>query len=501
MRVRRTLVVVCAAGLALAPLPALAQFFTISPTSGPPGTVVTADGCGWGASTTVTITFDKAVRATPTSDPAGCIVKVTFTVPNAPRGAHVVEACDAPAAAPPTCLAQDFIVTPDFSISPASGRSGTSVNGNGCGWTASVGITINFDGASVKTTTADGVGCFATTFTVPSKSPGPYTVQACEPGVCLSQSFTVLASPALALKPGSGRVGTMVAASGCGWDPNAATEIFFDKQSVKSATTNSDGCIPAGTNFTVPARAGAKYQVKACQAACALSATANFTVIGPELILDPESGLPAIVVGATGCNWGASTALEIFFDGKSVTTTKTDAKGCIVAGSNFTVPDKPPGTYPVKGCQSRCQVSALRNFDVLTPPGPSPLPPAPPPPPGPKDLALDRPSTEPGGEAVATGKGCDPNSEVRLSTGGRPLGTTRADADGDFEAPLVMPAELGVGRFEIKAECGPTLLTNIDLVLASQQGSPAAVFVLFLFFLLDALRRLVRRSRAAPRLR
>jgi len=112
--------------------------------------------------------------------------------------------------------------------------------------------------------------------------------------------------------------------------------------------------------------------------------------------------------------------------------------------------------------------------------------------PGGKGVRLDRPAAPPGGDANANGEGCDSGAPVNLSIDGDSVGHTVADAKGKFLASLVLP-DLPVGRYTLTAKCGPTLTTDIDIVLASALGPPSGTLALVMFFLLIGF-ALVRRQ-------
>ncbi|WP_040806162.1 hypothetical protein [Nocardia concava] len=99
-------------------------------------------------------------------------------------------------------------------------------------------------------------------------------------------------------------------------------------------------------------------------------------------------------------------------------------------------------------------------------------------------LSLNPPAVPPGAQVTATGSGCDPGSDVRLSIGGAKAGDTKARADGGFEATLTTTGDTEIGQHEVTAECGKKLAADLDIVLVSQVGGGAATMTVLLFFLL-----------------
>ncbi|MGQ0616900.1 MAG: hypothetical protein ACT4PW_07895 [Acidimicrobiia bacterium] len=111
---------------------------------------------------------------------------------------------------------------------------------------------------------------------------------------------------------------------------------------------------------------------------------------------------------------------------------------------------------------------------------------------------MDRLSAPPGGEALASGKGCAAGVMVVVSADGTEVGRVRAGPDGHFEARLQL-LDLPVGRHPVVARCGDRASeTSIDLVLATatRPAGSGAVAALLCFFVLLAL--LLFRSPQAP---
>lgn len=85
---------------------------------------------------------------------------------------------------------------------------------------------------------------------------------------------------------------------------------------------------------------------------------------------------------------------------------------------------------------------------------------------------------------MAEGRGCTPNSTVQLSVDGNAIGTTMAQNDGSFSAPLT---ETALGHHTVTAVCGPTLQAILDVVLTSHAGPPTTTAAILLIILLLVL--------------
>ncbi|HWH35590.1 MAG TPA: hypothetical protein VNT56_09780, partial [Acidimicrobiales bacterium] len=116
-------------------------------------------------------------------------------------------------------------------------------------------------------------------------------------------------------------------------------------------------------------------------------------------------------------------------------------------------------------------------------------------------LVLDRPSVPPGGQAVASGQGCQPGAAVAVGIGQVPAGEAVAGPDGAFSAPVVV-SNVAIGRHQVVATCdGAALSSPIDVVLvtstnAARSSTAAVVAGLFILAGALALRRPPRRPGA-----
>ncbi|KOV79300.1 hypothetical protein ADL03_37505 [Nocardia sp. NRRL S-836] len=84
---------------------------------------------------------------------------------------------------------------------------------------------------------------------------------------------------------------------------------------------------------------------------------------------------------------------------------------------------------------------------------------------------------------TATGTGCPKGASVTLRSLGQDVGRTTADDNGDFTAPVRF-ASIEPGRHRVRAECGITLVGNVDVTLSSSSGGTSSTLVVLLFFLL-----------------
>ncbi len=147
---------------------------TISPTSGPPDTLVTVSGTGFKASKYITITFaGSEVNTTPASiktNSAGSF-SGTFAVLSLIGNTYQVKASD-----DTNKYAVNFTISAGATLSPTTGDVGTTLTISGTGFIASGTVTIKYDDVEVKTATADTNGAFAATFNAPASKSGEHTI-------------------------------------------------------------------------------------------------------------------------------------------------------------------------------------------------------------------------------------------------------------------------------------------------------------------------------------
>jgi hypothetical protein len=280
----------------------------ISPASGPVGTSVTLTGTGLGAPGTVKF---GTTAATVTS---WISTRIVARVPSLSYGAYTVTV--APRLG--TALTISFTVAsatdPTLTgISPASGPVGTSVTLTGTNLGASGNVTIG------GTPVTSSWSSTSIVFTVPSFSPGPYTVSATPSGgSALTTSFTVTSAtdPALnGISPSAGPVGTSVTLTGSNLGTSGTVKF--------GATTVASSWSPASIVFTVPGASAGSYTVSATPSG-GTALTTSFTVTSSTATaltgISPASGPVGTSVTLTGVNLGTSGTVKFGATGAQVTS-------------------------------------------------------------------------------------------------------------------------------------------------------------------------------------
>jgi len=157
---------------------------SISPTSGNIGSTITVTGKGFGANSSVLITYDNIRVKTAAADASGNF-SATFNVPPSTKGNHTITA-----SAGPTTKSATFDVLTSGGIDYTTGSVGSELTFSGNGFSGQV--IIKYNGEQIATTSADASGSFSATFSVPVSTKGSHTITASDTaGNTITQTFTM----------------------------------------------------------------------------------------------------------------------------------------------------------------------------------------------------------------------------------------------------------------------------------------------------------------------
>lgn len=273
------------------------------------------------------------------------------------------------------------------------------------------------------------------------------------------------------------------------------SKVWTCPVTIKSSTTTTT---TPTTTTTTPGKVALTDFSVACSPS-ALSATPGGSAPSTCTVKSTGGFNKAVTLACSGQPVGAACAF------KPLTVTPPPNGSVNSALTVNVLGDAEPGdfSFQVVGTSGSTTRRAAMKLAITTEPVPPPPPNEPPTLPAPREeeIKLDRPSAEPGGELTVRGKGCDPNAPVEVFVDDEKAGSGEADSEGDFRVPIKLPEEAEVGRHEVAAECGPTLSTNVDVVIAVQSQAaaasvaPIATLAILIFFMLE-LRRLIRREGA-----
>jgi len=422
---------------------------TISPTFGPPGTVITVHGTQFGAHEAVNILFDGVLVGVGTPDGAGEFYK-DITVPiNTGIGYHEVagvgqstgRAADAPGGGfqvPASSAATISFVGPDH------GLPGAQVTIHLANFAPNEAVTIRFDTNYVAQTTTDATGARDMNFVVPIDAiPGVHSVNAvAQPsGESAQAPFTVDGGTAITLTPASGNAGIPVTVDGSNFGDNEVVFVFFDGVKVTQGTTNATTGSFTGSVFVVPATAttGA-HTVTGVGQSSGRSDTKIYTVgAGPVIGLTPASGDPGIqvTVANTSGHYAPNEAVTILFDTNNVNQGTADASGDI--SIPFVVPmNALAGNHTVNAVGQLSGKSAQHNFAVD----------------GPATLTITVPATKDGATNTAVtvvGAAYGVNEDVAIFFDTQQVAVGHADGSSAFTQTFLVPAVSALGAHKVSA--------------------------------------------------
>jgi hypothetical protein len=338
---------------------------SLSPSSGPPGTVITVTGTNFQANFVGTAGVDNFVLG----QGLGAVANITITTDAnggftyniaVPAGA-IAGSMSVTATVNTTAKAATFTVTArGLNLSPTSGPRGTAVTISGgslaAGPAANIPIgNLTIGGVAVNATAAvtlDSLGNIVTTTrTVPAATAwGTTVVSATDSAGNNARGYFTVVQPTITLTPASGTMGTPVTITGTGWVPGATGIVSINclnavgtVLTMVSAVPESDGSFTAA--LTIPSTAGAGPAIIFFTAADSaavgnVAINQNFSLLPPTVTVDPTAGEVGSTVAVNGQGFlpqSGVTALTI--GGVNVlgaSPVATDAMGAFT--TNITVP-------------------------------------------------------------------------------------------------------------------------------------------------------------------
>ena len=405
-------------------------------TSGPPGTSVVINGFGFNASASgVTVVVG-------TSPGVGVIVNeqglwtATVSIPTAPSGPLIVRVIG-PGVQP---VEATFGVTPVIALSLTRGSPGTALKVDGSGYPANqTNVAVTF-GTATATTSADSLGSWSVTLTVPRSPSGTYQVRSGGSAPAAEAAFVV--TPAIAVSTDKGVPGTPVTVTGAGFPASqTGIAVAIGQATVASnITAAADGGWSA--TITIPSLSSGSYPVRSGGSAPVVEVAFAVT---PVVSVLPEVASPGTTVAATGAGFGANER------GISVTFGQTTLASGIVADAqgswtaSFAVPTLPANTYQVIASGSLSQSANVKNgsFTITS------------------KIVLTPPSAVPGSSVSVSGSGFKTSERgiaITFDGAGLVSGIV-ADGSGVFQSSFVVPVSAG-GAHSIRASSGEASVSS-----------------------------------------
>jgi hypothetical protein len=436
------------------------QSISLSPQSGPAGTVVTVSGTGFRDNRDVIITFEgDEIETTPPSvstDSAGSFT-ASLTVPTCVNESYEISASDGRYVA-----TADFKVLANIDLDPDSGRVGGSVTVTGSGFRSSRTITLTFADVGVVTEPltvhSDDGGCFELGFDVPVSTSGSHTVKASDGVNSASATFTT--TPSISLLPSSGPIGAEVAVTGTGFGANKVVTIRFSEEHVRTSATDAGGSF--ADSFVVPQDGSGNYQVSASDGVATASGIFTITT---SVGLEPNTGHVGTLITVNGT--GFSGAVTIQYDGEIVAATTADANGAFSV--SFAAPKSEHGHHVVMVADAVNSIETTFTMESQAPPIPELI--------SPENGVRQgsRPSFEWG--AVSDPSGVTYSLQVATDSS---FGTLVLNKDGLTQSQYTLAREEGLPATDSEAPYYWRVRAVDGASNASDWSSPRSFFVRFL---------------------
>ncbi len=415
-----------------APAFTVTQFISLSPTTGPKGTPVTVTGDGFAGTSTATILFSTAhLTAVTTSTDSNGHFSTIFGVPNNSTFAASSNTVTAKDSSSNSATATFTGKGASLTLSPTTGRIGTSVTVKGVNYLPSQSFAIRFNGITQgvnATTNSTGGIDPGTTFTVPNATATTHTVTVFDGNGTGSATFTVLAPTIAMSSPTSGNAHTLVTVTGTNFVPGANVTISFGSNgpinsTIATITGTISKIIPMVGGSTITSTISGTDQVNTA------TSPTTFHLLTSGFALSLTTGHVGTLVTLSGHNYPPGSTQTVKYDGTTVTTFTATNAGTIPAGTAFTVPQSPLGantvTVTTGGVTLTTNATPAATFTV------SPT------------FSLSPTSGHLGTSVKATGNGFTANSAITVRYGAVVLGTVTTSATGTFTDTFTVPTSIG----------------------------------------------------------
>jgi len=294
---------------------------SLSPTSGPVGTVVTISGANFGSTQgTSTVSFN-GTAATPTSWSS---TQIVVPVPGGASTGNVVVTAGGVASAG---VVFAVLPTPTISsLSPTSGAVGASITITGTNFGSTQGTsTVSFNGTAATPTSWSSTQIVVP---VPGGASTGNVVVTVGGVASAGVVFTILPTPTISsLSPTSGAVGASITITGTN---------FGSTQGSSTVSFNGTAATPtswSSTSIVVPVPSGATSGNVVVTVGGMASAGVVFTVLPTPTIssLSPISGAAGASITITGTNFGSTQGSStVSFNGTAATPTSWSSTQIVV---------------------------------------------------------------------------------------------------------------------------------------------------------------------------
>jgi hypothetical protein len=386
-------------------------------------------------------------------------------------------------------------VNPAISLTASAGPAGYHMAVSGSGFAPNSTITLAVDGSRGQSCNADATGSFsACAYAVPPETGGTHTLTASD-GIANSASAIYTAAtfaaplnpappasvtssgqatntgndPTVRLSSGAGKVGSNIAVSGSGFEPNQDIALAVDGSSVDTeCRSKGDGsfryCV-----LSIPAAVAGTHAVTASDDN-SNSASAGYT-INPGISLTPSTGPVGSNATVSGTGFDAGARITLSFDGNTVSMSCTANAVGSFSNCDFTVPAATQGRHTVTASDYSTNVASVGFYHAaaaLYTVGAA--------------FGLNPNAGAVGSTVTLNGSNYTPNSTITVVFDGDPVstsGTCTTDAKGNLPASnncaFTVPTE-AAGVYNVRTSdgtySGTTIFTvNPALSLTASAGA------------------------------
>ncbi|MGA3022669.1 MAG: hypothetical protein ABSE66_07725 [Thermoplasmata archaeon] len=346
-----------------------------TPGQGPVGATVTASGSGFSVSTTLTslvfdgVAINSCSTGSLTAGSTGAF-SCEFTVPSGTSGTTVT-AKDAGGQS----ATGSFMVTPlTVTIAPGQGPLWATVTISGTGFSVSTPLALLFfdgvtiTGCSTGSLTADSTGAFSCGFTVPRGTTGT-TVTAKDVGGQSAMGSFKVTSPAVAVTPGHGPVGSPFTVVGSGFAVMLGATVSLDGidlaptacwvGGLNGTTITTDSSGGFSCSFTVSIEPGGNGTITATQGS---NHPSTSFLVTPSFTISSNNGEVGATINATGTGFTGSAQYALMWNSSTTLCSgSTNVSGEFACA--YTVPSASAGLHTINATQGTSNVGA--PFSVI----------------------------------------------------------------------------------------------------------------------------------------
>ena len=385
---------------------------------------------------------------------------LVFYAPEANKGIHTVYLTDNTYAEKAKAT---FEVLPSVKIEPKEGPVGTEVTVNCYGFTASQDIQVSFLD-TVETGTANTVGSWTGSITIPATPAGSYTLcfEAKEGTVFVcwvKKDFTV--TPKITANPSSGTVGQTIEISGTGFaSEEEDIEVTFDGEVVKeNIYAKEDGSWSA--IISVPPLQSDRYSIDASgEWTRARDVPDVEFILGAGISVEPGLAYVGDKITVTGGGFAPEeTGIKVTFGGQVVATDITaDTDG--VWESSFVLSASAYGSHTVSASGDTTKPAVETTLNTKA-----------------KIEELSLVEGAPGDSVTLTGSGFSGNKKLTVTLGGVDVpGNMQTQSNGNVVISFRVPASTpGKRTLVVTDEGGATASVDFTVKQKTLSTTPLPI--------------------------